>query len=109
MIFTKTDKTLLDRAARIIHNQAVVEENSYKGDTWAATETGKEAKKRYDRLLRDERDLRALAKRLEKAMPAAVYPEHSAATRLATGAGDPPYTAPGSAKDDGLHPGSALS
>jgi len=29
MIFTKTDKTLLDRAARIIHDQAVVEESTH--------------------------------------------------------------------------------
>lgn len=64
MIFTKTDKTLLDRAARFLHDQACVEEANY-GPVWAATQEGKEAKKRFDRLLRDERDLRTLGKRLE--------------------------------------------
>lgn len=85
MIFTKTDKALLDRAARHVHNQAVVEETSYKGVAWSATQTGKEAKKRYDRLLRDERDLRALAKRLEATAPME-YPKGGASTMLTTGA-----------------------
>ena len=87
MIFTKTDKTLLDRAARIIHDHAVVEESTHGQPTWAASELGKEAKKRYDRLLRDERDLRALAKRLEKEGFTLEYPAGGTVTELKTGAG----------------------
>lgn len=96
LVFTKTDKTLLDRAARIIHNQAVVEENSYKGAGWASSENGKEAKKRYDRLLRDERDLRELAKRLEREAPTLVYPSGGTSTDLKTGEAKGPAIAPGS-------------
>jgi hypothetical protein len=87
MIFTKTDKTLVDRAARIVHDQAVIEEKMH-GPVWSATAEGKDAKRRYDRLLRDERDLRMLARRLEKLVPAAAVPasepEDDAAARDAS-------------------------
>ena len=85
VVFTKTDKTLLDRAARIVHNQAVIEETSYKGESWSTSEVGKEAKKRYDRLLRDERDLSANDKRLDKELPTVVYPAAGPANELKTG------------------------
>jgi len=84
VVFTKTDKTLLDRAARHLHETAVELQRS-EGPVWSATESGKSAKKVYDRLLRDERDLRELAKRLEKTAPTLVYPSAGPATELKTG------------------------
>lgn len=83
-VFTRTDKALIDRAARLVLDQAKIEENLH-GPVWAATAEGKDAKRRFDRLQRDARDLRALARRLEKAMPVAVYPEHGATNVLTTG------------------------
>lgn len=64
MIFTKTDKALLDRVARLVRDEARVLEAQH-GPAWAATKAGQEAKREYDRLQRDERDLRALARRFE--------------------------------------------
>jgi len=61
--FTATDKALMLRAARHLTERAV---NLAASNTpWGATPEGKIAKQQYDRLLRDERDLRALVKRLE--------------------------------------------
>lgn len=86
VVFTKTDKALLDRSARHLHETAIELQRS-EGPVWSATESGKKAKKVFDRLLRDERDLRELAKRLEETLPTLVYPAGSNATELKTGAG----------------------
>ena len=84
VVFTKTDKTLLDRAARHLHETAVELQRS-EGPVWSATESGKSAKKIYDRLLRDERDLRQLARRLEELPPTLIYPTDGKVTELKTG------------------------
>ena len=63
-MFTLTDKALLDRAARMIHVQARELRILHEAGGWASTEAGRKAKQEYDRLLRDERDMRALGKRL---------------------------------------------
>lgn len=67
LIFTNTDKTLMMRAARHLSTQAAELKNSF-GQNWAFDKESRNAKREYDRLLRDERDLRALAKRLETAV-----------------------------------------
>lgn len=64
MIFTNTDKTLMMRAGRLLVEQARILKHSY-GQNWAGSAEAKEAKRQHDRLLRDDRDLRELAKRLE--------------------------------------------
>lgn len=63
-MFTLTDKTLLDRAARMINGQARGLRVLHEANGWASTEAGRKAKQEYDRLLRDERDMRSLGKRL---------------------------------------------
>lgn len=63
-MFTLTDKALLDRAARMINGAAKELRGQYEAGGWASTEAGRKAKQEYDRLLRDERDMRALGKRL---------------------------------------------
>jgi hypothetical protein len=63
-MFTLTDKALLDRAARMINGSAKELRVEYEGSGWATTEAGRKAKQEYDRLLRDERDMRSLGKRL---------------------------------------------
>ncbi len=65
MIFTTTNKALMQRAARNMTEQAGILKNSY-GQNWAASKEAKVAKRQYDRLLRDARDLRELAAALEK-------------------------------------------
>lgn len=60
MSFTKDDKALVLRAARIIREQAETIKRSHA--PWTA-EDGKRQKRRYDRFLREERDLRELVKR----------------------------------------------
>ncbi len=67
LIYTLTDKTLMMRAARQLKEQADVLLNRY-GTNWAENDESKDAKRKFDRLLRDERDLRMLAKRFEKVM-----------------------------------------
>lgn len=60
MIFTGTDKALLDRTARMLDTQA-------KATAWEAITNLKSrrvAKLEFDRLCRDARDLRALGKRI---------------------------------------------
>jgi hypothetical protein len=97
MIFTKTDKALLDRAARIVHDQARIEETTH-GPVWAATAEGKEAKKRFDRLLRDERDLRQLARRLESTAPTVEFPASTMGpATVPPNAGPNPVTGSGAA------------
>lgn len=64
-MFTLTDKVLIDRAARLIKEQAqVMLRADCPASGWGATEESRKAKLVYDRLVRDERDLRALGKRL---------------------------------------------
>jgi len=63
-MFTLTDKTLLDRAARMLNGAAKELREQYEAEGWAKTEAGRKAKQEYDRLLRDERDMRSLGKRL---------------------------------------------
>lgn len=84
-MFTLTDKVLIDRAARLINEQAKALRNSYGQLGWSTDETSRKQKLVYDRLLRDERDLRALAKRLAvhfnvKAAPRAPSPSAAAGT-----------------------------
>lgn len=67
LIYTLTDKTLMMRAARKLKEQADQLLACY-GANWAESKATREAKREFDRLLRDERDLRMLAKRFEKAM-----------------------------------------
>lgn len=64
-VFTGTDKALLLRAGRLLLEQAQTLENSH-GQNWAANSESREAKAEFDRLHRDARDLKALAKRYEK-------------------------------------------
>lgn len=72
MPFTKMDKALMDRAARNLTAQAKVMEGQFAVPLgWGATTQSKKAKLEFDRLMRDARDLRALAKR---SMPAAQLP-----------------------------------
>lgn len=62
-MFTLADKGLLDRAARLLLEQAAAIENSYGKPAWVGEQARKE-KLVFDRLQRDARDLRSLAKRL---------------------------------------------
>lgn len=62
-MFTLADKGLLDRAARLLLEQAAAIEFSYGKPAWVGEEARKE-KLVFDRLQRDARDLRSLAKRL---------------------------------------------
>lgn len=64
--FTSTDRALLQRCARNLEGEAAALNASYAiPNGWGASAEGREAKREYDRLLRDARDLRALAKRPE--------------------------------------------
>lgn len=66
VVFTGPDKALLDRAARLIGEQA----KALKWEDIADPRKRKAAKLEFDRLKRDEFDLRALAKRLKNAAKA---------------------------------------
>lgn len=66
-MFTKTDKSLLDRAARRITLSANAIQAT--NPVWGATENSKKAKLEYDRLMRDARDLRMMAKRMVPSKP----------------------------------------
>ena len=70
MPFTRTDRALLIRIGGHLREAAQTEFNGY-GNNWGASADSREAKKTYDRLLRDERDLEALRKRLEAEVPPA--------------------------------------
>jgi len=60
--FTPVDKALLERAARHLTERA---DNLERSNTpWGSTSEGRDAKRLHDRLRRDERDLRVLARRL---------------------------------------------
>ena len=66
-MFTKTEKALLDRAARRAADQATALQKSLGGLSWGATKATKKSKLEFDRLMRDHRDLRALGNALLKA------------------------------------------
>jgi len=66
-MFTKTEKALLDRAARRAADQAAALQRSLAGLSWGATKATKKSKLEFDRLMRDCRDLRALGAAMLKA------------------------------------------
>jgi len=62
-MFTLADKGLLDRAARLLLEHAQQIENAHGRPAWVGEEARKQ-KLVFDRLQRDARDLRSLAKRM---------------------------------------------
>ncbi len=65
LTFTKTDKALIDRAARHMADQAKdLHRSTTVNGAWPNTKSDRATKAYHDRLLRDERDLRQMAKRL---------------------------------------------
>lgn len=68
--FTRTDRALLIRVGVHLRSMADYEFTCY-GQDWGADNVSRAAKSRYDRMLRDERDLEALRKRLEAQVPPA--------------------------------------
>lgn len=87
MIFTKTDKALIDRAARYLRGEAAKLEKQF--PVFSATKEGRRAKDEFDRMMRDERDLRMLAKRLQKDSKAGALPVSGiAGVLLDTGSAD---------------------
>lgn len=68
-MITKPDQNLLVRAARVLQANAKRLQRLY-GTDWNADKDAKQAKRDFDRLLKEERDLRALIKRLAKPAPA---------------------------------------
>mgnify|MGYP001614681918 CR=1 FL=1 len=70
MSITRTDRALIIRVGVHLRTAAQLEFNGY-GQNWGADAKAREAKKRYDRLRRDERDLEALRKRREAQVPPA--------------------------------------
>lgn len=75
MAITRTDRALLIRIGGHLRAAAALEFNGY-GNNWGADAESREAKRRFDRLRRDEGDLEALRKRLE----AEVVPEPAPAS-----------------------------
>lgn len=65
MLLTNADINLINRAARHIQATADQLSDNFAGG-WSADANAKLAKRRFDVLLRDKRDLIALRKRLEK-------------------------------------------
>lgn len=63
MALTKTDRNLLARVGKILREDAEAIAKAH-SDNWAATPGAVDAKRRYDRLCREERDLAALRIRL---------------------------------------------
>jgi hypothetical protein len=63
-MFTKTDKALLDRTARHLQSKMKMLYTLHGAQSWGSSADSKKAKSEYDRIARDERDLRALGKRL---------------------------------------------
>ena len=68
MSFTRTDRALLIRIGGHLRDQAMNLQVEH-GLNWGATTESRAAKKDHDRLLRDERDLEALRRRLEAQVP----------------------------------------
>lgn len=65
-MFTKTDKALLNRAARLQTTMANDLYKEFGSISWGQSRESRAAKDVYDRLLRDARDLNTLAGRLIK-------------------------------------------
>ncbi len=63
-MFTKTDKALLDRTARHLQAKMKMLYTMHGAHSWGSSADSKKANSEYDRIARDERDLRALGKRL---------------------------------------------
>lgn len=73
-MFAKTDKALMDRTALRLTKAAGAIQSVH--PVWGATPDSKKAKLEYDRLMRDARDMRSLAKRMVPPKPkAAPQPE----------------------------------
>jgi len=91
-MFTLADKGLLDRAARQLLEEAAAIENLYGKPAWVGEEARKE-KLVFDRLQRDARDLRSLAKRLANhfqvapapRQPKAVFPPPDSEAKVVGG------------------------
>lgn len=64
MSITRTDRALLIRVGGHLRKSAGTLAAGF-GLNWGESPESREAKKEHDRLLRDERDLEALRKRLE--------------------------------------------
>lgn len=71
--FSRVDRNLLLRVGKHLADAAQLEENGY-GQNWGASAEARDAKRRFDRLHRDRRDLDALRKRLEAAHPDSLSP-----------------------------------
>lgn len=69
MAFTRVDRNLLIRVGALLRDQAEVVKRSH--EPWTGAEGARE-KKRYERLLRDENELRNFRLRLEAEHPDAV-------------------------------------
>lgn len=67
-MITREDRNLLVRVGKQLKDAAQLEFNGY-GANWGVDAASREAKRRHDRLLRDERDLQALRRRLEADVP----------------------------------------
>lgn len=65
-MITEAECNLLVRAARIVHTNAAGS-LALAGEDWSANPASRQAKRDYDRFLREERDIRALVARLKKA------------------------------------------
>lgn len=62
-MITQAEKNLMQRAARQLEAEATKLEQVY-GRNWAESKDTRRAKAEHDRLLRDGRDLRTLARKL---------------------------------------------
>ena len=90
MFFSGIDKALLQRAARLLESQAAgIEKSKTNGGNWAGARA---AKREFDALMRDARDLRSAVKRF--AAPAT--PRKPRVPKVDTPVSDTP------ASDDGV-------
>lgn len=83
-MFTRVDRNLLVRIGKQLAEDAQTEENGY-GNNWGGSADAREAKRRFDRLQRDRRDLEALRKRLEASFPESTAPAPVEAASAAAG------------------------
>ena len=65
MLLSNADINLINRAIRHIRVMAAAIQGT-NGPSWGPDAESKNAKRAYDRLMRDDRDMVALRKRLEK-------------------------------------------
>jgi len=89
-MFYLTDKSLLDRVARLTNDAATALRERHEAAGWPATKESRAAKLEYDRLLRDVRDLRLLGRRMSAhfgVKPAAKVVKVAALRPLAEGGG----------------------